>query len=93
MTLDFIFRHMLCSREDVSFNIMCLNMFEGIKQFNLLMWFKKNRLETQVKGDRVKALIKTSNCKNLVLYFYEKVQKIAPFAMLTFLVFSDQIIA
>ena len=46
------------------------------------MWFKKNRLETPFKGDDVKALIKTSNCENLVLYFSEKVKKIAVFAML-----------
>ena len=45
------------------------------------MWFKKTRLETPFKGDNVKALIKTSNCENLVLYFSEKVQKIAAFAM------------
>ena len=46
------------------------------------MWFKKNRLETSFKGDEVRALIKTSNCENLVLYFSEKVKKIAVFAML-----------
>ena len=49
--------------------------------FYLLMWFKKNRLETPFKGDNVKALIKTSNCEKLVLYFSEKVQKIAAFAV------------
>ena len=52
---------------------------------------KKNRLETPFKGDDVNALIKTPNCENLVLYFSEKVQKIAVFAM--FFVFSDQTIA
>ena len=83
---------MFNSREDVSFNIICLNLLEVIKQFYLLMWFKKKRLETPFKGDDVKALIKTSNCENLVLYFFERVQKIAAFAML-FLVFSDQTIA
>ena len=57
-------------------------MLEGIKQFNLFMWFKKTRLETPFKGDNVKALLKTSNCENLVLYFSEKVKKIAAFAML-----------
>ena len=57
-------------------------MLEDIKQFYLLMWFEKNRLETPFKGDDVKILIKTSNCENLVLYFSEKVQKIASFAML-----------
>ena len=48
----------------------------------VVMCFKKNRLETPFKGDNVKALIKTSNCENLVLYFSKKVQKIAAFAML-----------
>ena len=69
VTLDFIFRLVLYSHEDVSFNIIFLSVLEGIKQFHLSMWFKKNRLETPLKGDNVKALIKTSNCKNLVLYF------------------------
>ena len=82
VTLDFIFRLVHCSSEDVSFNIFCLNVFEDIKQFYLLMWFKKTRLETPFKGDNVKALVKTSNCENLVLYFSEKDQKIAAFAML-----------
>ena len=82
VTLDFIFRFVHCSSEDVSFNIICLNALEGIKQFYLLMWFKKTRLETPFKCDNVKALVKTSNCENLVLYFLEKDQKIATFAML-----------
>ena len=82
MTLDFIFRLVHCSSEDVSFNIFCLNVLEGIKQLHLSMRFKKTRLETPFKGDNVKALVKTSNCENLVLYFSEKVQKIAAFAML-----------
>ena len=82
VTLDFIFRLVHCSSEDVSFNSICLNVLEGIKQFYLLMWFKKTRLETPFKGDNVKAFVKTSNCENLVLYFSEKVQKIAAFAML-----------
>ena len=51
MTLDFIIRLMHCSREDVSFNSICLNMLEDIKQFYLLLWFKKTRLETLFKGD------------------------------------------
>ena len=42
VTLDFIFRLVLCSHEDVSFNSICLNVLEGVKQFFLLMWFKKN---------------------------------------------------
>ena len=82
MTLDFIFRLVHFSGEDVSFNSMCLNVLEGIRQFNMLMWFKKTRLETLFKGDNVKALVQTSNCENLVLYFSEKVQTIAEFAML-----------
>ena len=91
VTLDFIFRLVHCSSEDVSFNIICLNVLECIKQFYLLMWFKKTRLETPFKVDNVITLVKTLNCENLVLYFSEKVQKIAAFAML-FLVFSDQTI-
>ena len=82
MTLDFIFRLVHGSSEDVSFNIICLNVLEGIKQVYLLMWFKKTRLEPPFKGDNVKGLVKPSNCENLVLNFSEKVRKIASFAML-----------
>ena len=82
MTLVFTFRLVHCGSADVSFNSICLNVLEGIKQFYLLLWFKKTRLETPFKGDNVKALVKTSNRENLVLYFSEKVQKIAAFAML-----------
>ena len=64
VTLDFIFRLVLFSQEDVSFNIIFLNMLEGIKQVSLV-----NVVETPFKGDNVKALIKTSNCESLVLYF------------------------
>ena len=87
VTLGFIFRLVHCSSEDLSFNIICLNVLEGIKQLHLLMRFKKTRLETPFKGDNVKALVKTSNCENLVLYFSEKVQKIAALEMLFW--FSD----
>ena len=59
VTLDFIFQLAHCSSEDVSFNSVCLNLLEGIKQFCLLMWFKKTRLETPFKCDNVKALVKT----------------------------------
>ena len=90
VTLDFIFRLVHCSSEDVSFNSICLNVLEGIKQFYLLMWFKKTRLETPFKGDNVKALVKTSNCQNLVLYFSEKFQKIAAFAMLFWFLVTKQ---
>ena len=69
VTLDFIFQLVLYSHEYVSFNIIFLNVLDGIKQLHLSMWLKKNRLETPFKGDNVKALIKTSNCENLVLYF------------------------
>ena len=58
VTLDFIFRLVHCCSVDVSFNIICLNVLEGIKQFYLLMWFKKTRLETPFKGDNVKAFSK-----------------------------------
>ena len=63
VTLDCIFRLVHCSSEDVSFNIICLNVLEGIKQFHLLMWFKQTRLETPFKGDYVKALVKASILK------------------------------
>ena len=82
VALDFIFRLMHCSGEDVSFNSICLNVLEGINQFYLLLWFKETRLETTFKGDNLKTLVKTSNCENLVLYFSEKVQEIAAFATL-----------
>ena len=82
ISLDFIFRLMHCSSEGVLFSSICLNVLEGIKQFYFLMWFKKTRLETPFKGDNVKALVKTSNCENLVLYFSEKVQTMAAFGML-----------
>ena len=38
--------------------VFYLNVLVGIKQFYLLMWFKKTRLETPFKGDNVKALVK-----------------------------------
>ena len=66
----------------MSFNSICLNVFEGLKQFYMLMWFKKTRLETPFRGDNVNALIKALYCENLALYFSVKVEKIAVFAML-----------
>ena len=69
VTLDFIFRLVLYSHEDVSVNIIFLNVLEGIIQCHLSMWFMRKRLETPLNGNNVKALIKTSNCENLVLYF------------------------
>ena len=50
LTLDFIFPLVLCSREDVSFNIISLNVLEDIKKFYLFMWLKKKRLETTLKA-------------------------------------------
>ena len=41
VTLDFIFRLVHCSSEDVSSNIICLNVLEGIKQFYLLCGSRK----------------------------------------------------
>ena len=55
VTLDFIFRLVHCSSEDVSFDSIFLNVLEGIEQFYLLMWFKKTRLGTPFKGDNLKA--------------------------------------
>ena len=88
MTYAFIYWLVNSSRKDVSFNSICLNVLEGIKQFYLLMWVKKSRQEAPFKGDNVKAFETTSNCENLVLYLSEKVQKMTAFA--AFLVFSDQ---
>ena len=76
VTLDVIFRFVLRSREDVSFNIIWLNMLEVIKQFYLLMRFKKNRLETPFKFDNVKTLIKTSNCEKRSLISLKKFRKL-----------------
>ena len=87
MTLDCIFQLALCSRRNVSFNIIFLNVLEGIKQLYLLMRFKKHRLETPFKVDHVKALIKTSHCENMVLYFSKEGQQLAAFSVL-FLGFS-----
>ena len=74
------------SSEAVSFNIICLNVLEGIKPLYSLICFKKYRQETLfkhcIKCDNVKALINTSNCQNLVLYSSKKVQQIAAFAVL-----------
>ena len=90
MAIDVIFRLLRCSPEDPSFKMICLGVLEGIKplnlltrkKFELLMWFKKYRLETSFKGDNAKALIKTSSSENLNLYFSKNVQQIAAFAVL-----------
>ena len=70
LTIGFIFRRLvICIREDVSFNIICLDVLEGIKQFYLSMWFKKKRLEALFIGDNVKALIKNVKLWKLCLLF------------------------
>ena len=56
----------------------CVGRHQAVSLVNVV---QETRLETQLKGDNVKALTKTSNFKNLFLYFSEKVQKIAAFAM------------
>ena len=81
LTLDFIFRLVHCSSGDVSFNSICLNVLKGINSFTCYFGSGKIQLETPFKGNSVKALVKTSNCENLVLYFSEKVLRIAAFAM------------
>ena len=89
VTLDYIFRIVLCGHEGVSFKIICLNVLEGNNHLFLLMWFK-NRLEIPFKGNNVNI---KRQIENLVLYFSEKVQKIAASAMLFFFFFRDQTIA
>ena len=76
MILDFIFRLVLYSHEDVSFNTIFLNVLEGIKQINLSMWFMKKRLETPFKGDNVKALIKRQILTNLSFISLRKFRKL-----------------
>ena len=80
MTLDFIFRLVLYSREDDLSE--CKGRHYTVLLVNMVQ--EQTRIETLFKGDNVKALIKTSNCENLVLYFFEKVQKIAVFAIYVF---------
>ena len=48
----------------------------------LVIVVQETRLETPLKGDNVKAVVKTSICENLVPYFSEKIQFIAEFPML-----------
>ena len=64
VTLDFIFRLVLCRLEDVLFNIICLNELEDIKPFYLLICFKKTRLETPFKGDNVKSIWSRGHISN-----------------------------
>ena len=68
---------MHCSSENVLFNSICLNVLEGIKAVLLVNVVQENTTKTPFKGDNEKAIVKTSKCENLVLYFSEKVQKIA----------------
>ena len=82
MALHFIFRLMLYSREDVLFDIIRLNVLKDIKHFFLDNVVQEKPAGTPFKGDDIKALIKTSNLENLVLYFSDKVKKSAVFAML-----------
>ena len=84
MTLYFIFRLVLYSHEDDSFNTIFQNVFEGIKKFILSMWFMKNRLETLFKGDNVKTLIK--NVKNWSFISLRKLEKMQH--LLCFFLFS-----
>ena len=76
MTLDLIFRLVHCNSEDVSFNSICLNVLKGIKQFYLLMWFKKTRLEKPFKGDNVKALVKRQVMKTWSFISLKKFRKL-----------------
>ena len=67
VTLDFIFRLLHCSSEDISFDSICLNVLDGIKQFYLFMWFKKTRLETQFDGDK-RQIVKTRSFISLIKF-------------------------
>ena len=85
-----VFRLVLCSPEDASFNSICLDVLEGIEQLYLLMYFNIYRLETPFKGDCVKVLIQTSDCENLDLYFLKKVKQIAGYAVLSWFSVTKQ---
>ena len=76
VTLDFIFWLVLYSHEDVSYNIIILNVLEDIIQFHLSMWFKKKRLETPFKGDNVKTLIKRQIVKTWSFNSWRKFRKL-----------------
>ena len=91
VTLDFIFRLVLYSHEDVSFNIIFLNVLEGIKQFHLSMRFKKNRLETPFKGDNVKALLKRQFVKTRSFFLLDSSENCS--ICNAFFGFNDQTIA
>ena len=57
VTLDFIFRLVVSSTEDVLFNISCLDELEGIEQLYVLMWFNKSQLDTPFKCEYIKVLM------------------------------------
>ena len=91
VTLDFMLQLVLYSHEDVLFNIIFLNVFEGIKQLHMSMWFKKTRLETPFKGDNVKALIKPQIVKTWSFISLRQFRKLQHFQFV--FGFSDQTIA
>ena len=93
VTFDFIFRLVHCSSsKNVSFNSIWLNVLEGIKQFYLLMLFKKTRLETPFKRDNVKTLVKTSTLRKLgPLFLWERPVNCS-FCYAFFFGFGDQTI-
>ena len=67
MTLDFIFRLVHCSSEDVSFNSICLNVLEGIKQllYYLLYNYQRTLEETGKRGQEtyyLKSCLQLSCC-------------------------------
>ena len=74
VTLDFIFRLVVCSTEDVLFNISCLDELEGIEQLYVLMWFNKSQLDTPFKCEYIKVLMWT-----LGPLFSKNVHQIAAF--------------
>ena len=81
VTLDLSFRS--CTVVVKMFHSTLLSECVGRHQVVLIAnVVQKTQLETLFKGDNVKAFVKTSNCENMVLYFSQKVQKIAAFAML-----------
>ena len=88
MTSNFNFRLILCSRENLLFNIIGHYMLVDILQLHCLMWVRIYRLETPFKGDNVNSSIKTSNFETFGPYFSKKIDKISPF-LLFFLGFSE----
>ena len=89
VTLDCIFRLVLCSHEEVSFNSICLNVLESVLLVNVVQ--EKPTLETPFKGDNVKALIKRQIVKNWSLISLRKFRKLQH--LQCFLDFINQTIA